>query len=47
LIVYLVAIYLLRAIDPEEWRLAKEGLVSRLRPRNPSGQSTVAEGGKA
>ena len=31
-IVYLVAIYLLRAIDPEEWRLAQQGLTSRLRP---------------
>jgi len=29
---YLVAIYLLRAIDPEEWRLARQGLLSRLRP---------------
>ena len=29
---YLVAIYLLRAIDPEEWRLARLGLLSRLRP---------------
>jgi O-antigen/teichoic acid export membrane protein len=32
LIAYALAIYLLRAIDPEEWRLAKEGLTSRLRP---------------
>ena len=47
LIVYLVAIYLLRAIDPEEWRLAKDGLISRLRPCNPTGQTTVGEGGKA
>jgi O-antigen/teichoic acid export membrane protein len=31
-VAYAVAIYLLRAIDPEEWRLAKEGLTSRLRP---------------
>jgi O-antigen/teichoic acid export membrane protein len=30
-VVYLAAIYFLRAIDPEEWRLAKAGLVSRLR----------------
>jgi O-antigen/teichoic acid export membrane protein len=30
--VYLVAIYLIRAIDPDEWRLAREGLLSRLRP---------------
>jgi O-antigen/teichoic acid export membrane protein len=29
---YLMAIYLLRAIDPEEWRLATQGLLSRLRP---------------
>lgn len=29
--VYLAAIYALRAIEPEEWRLAKAGLVSRLR----------------
>jgi O-antigen/teichoic acid export membrane protein len=29
---YVVAIYLLRAIDPEEWRLAREGLLSRIRP---------------
>lgn len=31
-VAYLVAIYLLRAIDPEEWRLARVGLLSRLRP---------------
>ena len=31
-VAYLVAIYLLRAIDPEEWRLARQGLLSRLRP---------------
>ncbi|HSP08131.1 MAG TPA: flippase [Candidatus Dormibacteraeota bacterium] len=31
-VAYLVAIYLLRAIDPEEWRLARQGLVARLRP---------------
>ena len=29
---YLVAIYVLRAIDPEEWRLARQGLLARLRP---------------
>jgi O-antigen/teichoic acid export membrane protein len=29
--VYLVAIYLVRAIDPEEWRLARDGVLSRLR----------------
>jgi hypothetical protein len=31
-LVYLAAIYLIRAIDPEEWRLARHGLLSRLRP---------------
>jgi hypothetical protein len=46
-VVYVGAIYLLRAIDPEEWRLAQEGLISRFRPRNPGGKSTVGEGGKA
>lgn len=30
-VVYLVAIYLIKAIDPDEWRLAREGLLSRLR----------------
>ena len=29
---YLVAIYLIRAISPEEWRLARHGLFARLRP---------------
>src|SRR6202171_1517147 len=29
---YLVAIYLIRAIDPEEWRLPRQGLLGRLRP---------------
>jgi O-antigen/teichoic acid export membrane protein len=29
---YLVAIYLIRAISPEEWRLARHGLLARLRP---------------
>jgi O-antigen/teichoic acid export membrane protein len=29
-IVYVAAIYLLRAIEPEEWRMARAGLVSRL-----------------
>ena len=29
---YLVAIFLIRAIEPEEWRLAQHGLLSRLRP---------------
>ena len=38
-IVYLVAIYLLRAIEPDEWRLAWEGLTSRLRP---SGEKSPA-----
>lgn len=31
-VAYLVAIYLIRAIDAEEWRLARQGLLSRLRP---------------
>ena len=31
-IVYLVAIYLIRAVDPEEWRLVSRGLLSRLLP---------------
>jgi O-antigen/teichoic acid export membrane protein len=31
-IVYLVAIYLIRAIDADEWRLARQGVLSRLRP---------------
>jgi hypothetical protein len=30
-VVYMVAIYFLRAVDPEEWRLARDGLISRLR----------------
>jgi hypothetical protein len=30
-IVYAAAIFFLRAIEPEEWRLASAGLVSRLR----------------
>jgi O-antigen/teichoic acid export membrane protein len=29
---YLIAIYLIRAIEPEEWRLARDGLLARLRP---------------
>jgi O-antigen/teichoic acid export membrane protein len=29
---YVVAIYLIRAIEPEEWRLARDGLLARLRP---------------
>ncbi len=33
LAVYLVALYLLRAIDPEEWELARSGLLARIRPR--------------
>ncbi len=28
---YLVAIYLLRAVDAEEWRLARNGLLARVR----------------
>jgi O-antigen/teichoic acid export membrane protein len=31
-LVYVVAIYLIRAIDPDEWRLARDGLLARLRP---------------
>ncbi|MEO8745759.1 MAG: flippase [Candidatus Dormiibacterota bacterium] len=31
-IAYLVAIYLLRAIDHEEWRLARHGVLARIRP---------------
>jgi O-antigen/teichoic acid export membrane protein len=31
-LVYAVAIYLIRAIDPVEWRLARQGLLSRLGP---------------
>ncbi len=34
LAVYLVALYLLRAIEPEEWKLARSGLVARIRPRS-------------
>ncbi len=30
--IYLFGIVLLRAVDPEEWRLARDGLISRLRP---------------
>ena len=30
--VYAVAIYFLRAIEPEEWRLARDGLIARIRP---------------
>jgi O-antigen/teichoic acid export membrane protein len=32
-IVYWLAIYLLRAVDPEEWQLARRGLLARLGPR--------------
>jgi O-antigen/teichoic acid export membrane protein len=35
-IAYVVAIYLLRAIQPDEWRLAREGLLSRMRPARPA-----------
>jgi O-antigen/teichoic acid export membrane protein len=31
-VVYVLAIYFIRAVEPDEWRLAKEGLISRLRP---------------
>jgi O-antigen/teichoic acid export membrane protein len=31
-IAYVVAIFLIRAIDADEWKLAREGLLSRLRP---------------
>jgi O-antigen/teichoic acid export membrane protein len=31
-IVYLVAIYLVRAIDPDEWRLVRNGVLSRVLP---------------
>ena len=31
-LVYAGAIYLLKAIDPEEWQLARRGLLSRVRP---------------
>src|SRR5450759_5954922 len=29
---YVIAIYLIHAIEPEEWRLARDGLLARLRP---------------
>jgi O-antigen/teichoic acid export membrane protein len=32
-IVYLVAVYFLRAVDPEEWQLARRGIVARLGSR--------------
>jgi O-antigen/teichoic acid export membrane protein len=31
-VAYLVALLLLRAIEPDEWRLARDSLVARLRP---------------
>ena len=34
--VYVVALYLLRAIDPDEWELAKAGLLSRIRRQTPT-----------
>ncbi len=34
--VYVVALYLVRAIEPEEWQLAKAGLLSRIRPKTPA-----------
>ena len=30
-IVYLVAIYLLRAVEPEEWALARRGVLARVK----------------
>jgi hypothetical protein len=38
--VYLVGIYLLRAIEPDEWRLALRGL-ARFRPRRAGGQDSA------
>jgi O-antigen/teichoic acid export membrane protein len=35
-IVYLAAVYFLRAIEPEEWRLARDGLLTRIRPGTPA-----------
>ena len=32
-IVYLVAVFLLRAVDPEEWQLARPGVMARLGTR--------------
>jgi hypothetical protein len=32
LAVYVLALYVLRAISPEEWELAKSGLLARIRP---------------
>jgi O-antigen/teichoic acid export membrane protein len=31
-VVYAVVIYFVRAVEPEEWRLARDGLLARLRP---------------
>jgi len=45
-IVYLVAILILRVVTPEEWELAEEGLLERLR-RNPPRVIVVGEDGKA
>jgi hypothetical protein len=42
-LVYAGALYALRAIEPEEWRLALGGL----RRRNPPAGAAVGEGGKA
>jgi hypothetical protein len=32
-IVYLVAVFFLRAVDPEEWQLARRGVMARLGTR--------------
>jgi O-antigen/teichoic acid export membrane protein len=45
-IVYLVAILILRVVTPEEWELAEEGLLERLR-RNPPRVTVVGEDEKA
>src|SRR5579872_1620086 len=46
---YLLAIYLLRAVEPDEWRLATAQVSSRLRrrDRNPDPASSVGGSGKA
>jgi len=45
-LVYLVAILILRAVDPEEWELLMEGLLARLR-RNPPEVIVVGSDGNA